>query len=62
MTREDAVAMWMEFGCKRIDAFLRHHRPEWWCNQALRDTAEDTVDGLVALGLLKLEPSAGSST
>ena len=59
MTREDAVAKYMEFGMGRLDRYFRQRAPEWWCNKVLRESAEDTVDGLVALGLLTLEPSAG---
>jgi hypothetical protein len=29
--------------------------PEWWVNKACFECAQDSVDGLVALGLLKLD-------
>jgi hypothetical protein len=55
MTKEDAVAKWIEFGSVRFEAFVRERWPQKMAGQAVIDNAYDIVEGLAGLGLLKLD-------
>lgn len=54
MTRDEAIEISFKIGCRVIDR-LRLDRPQWLCDTLQQEAAEDQVDALVALGLLKLD-------
>lgn len=56
MTRDEAVKIWRGFGCQQTDAFHRQFLPQHIMDQASQLNAEDIIDGLMALGILKCEP------
>ncbi len=53
-TREELVSTWMLFGPRRCDETMRRTKPQWFCDKFARENAEDVIDGLIALGLIKL--------
>lgn len=55
MTRDEAVKIYRTFGLVRVGIDFHEHRPAWWCEKVLAECAEDTVDGLIALGILDIE-------
>jgi hypothetical protein len=52
MTRDEAVKMWRVFGVNRMEADLRRMLPQHVVDDAMNYSAEDAIDGLIALGLL----------
>lgn len=55
MTRSDAIAIVLH-NQMRSEEHLREVLPQRRADRAVYECAQDTVDILVALGLLKLEP------
>jgi len=54
MTRDEAVST-LRIVSYRLDHSLRACHPQAWCDQVLQECAEDTIDGLIALGILKVD-------
>ncbi len=55
MTREEAVKIWRSFGCWRFEKNLREGLPQHVVDRAMSEVAEDTIDGLMALGILNVD-------
>jgi hypothetical protein len=62
MTREEAVKIWLAFGSHRMDAFNRRALPAHIVDAAMIKNAEDVIDGLIALNLLKVEQPSPQDT
>lgn len=60
MTREQAIAISLGTRSRVVDR-LRRYQPQGLCDILEVESAEDAVDALIALGILKVdEPSAES--
>jgi hypothetical protein len=60
MTRDEAVKTWITFGCHRVQAFQRRHWPQHIVDAVTFKNAEDVVDGMIALGVLKVDQPSPS--
>jgi hypothetical protein len=58
MTREQAIKIVRAFGMQKAEAIMRHEQPQWRCDAIMDAGAEDYVDALMALGILKCDPPA----
>lgn len=56
MTREEAIKVYRAFGLTKTEVSLRRALPQWVCDEALNAAAEDAVDAMMCLGVLKCEP------
>jgi hypothetical protein len=56
MNRDEAVKIVLAFGQQRSEALIRRDLPQWRCDEILHACAEDHVDALMALGILKCDP------
>jgi hypothetical protein len=56
MTRDEAVQIAI-LGSSRLMHSLRQERPQGLCDRLEIEAAEDSVDLLVAFGLIKIDPS-----
>lgn len=54
MTRDEAVKTILSLG-SRVVTRLRATHPQWLCDCLAQEAAEDAVDDLIALGLLKVD-------
>jgi hypothetical protein len=58
MTRDDAVKIWLLHGSSRVDEVYRRRVPQHIADRDIAANAEDCIDGLIALGILRVEPDA----
>ena len=56
MTRDEAVKVVRAFGMQKMEPIWRVNQPQYVCDAVAAANAEDTVDCLMALGILKCEP------
>jgi hypothetical protein len=56
MTRGEAVKIIRAFGMTKFEADIRERLPQRLCDRICDMCAEDEVDGLMALGVLKCDP------
>jgi len=49
------VKIWRAFGSHRVERGLREVLPQHVVDRTMADGAEDTIEGLIALGLLKVD-------
>lgn len=61
MTRDEAVKIWQGFGQQQVEALNRRLAPQHIVDRMMEANAEDVIDGLMALGVLKCEPPAVAS-
>jgi hypothetical protein len=54
MTRDEAIKIWRFVALKDTEAYFRATRPQAWCDDAMKACSEGDIDGLIALGLLKV--------
>ena len=54
MTRDEAIGIVINAGPRLLDR-LRDERPQRLCDELEIMAAEDTVDSLIALGILKVD-------
>ena len=55
MTRDQAIKVVLAFGQQKSEAIMRRNVPQWLCDEIMKACAEDHVDALMALGLLKCD-------
>lgn len=55
MTRDEAVKIWLEFGSKRVSDINMRRLPAHIVGQMMVANAEDCIDGMVRLGILKVD-------
>lgn len=55
MTRDEAIKLWLLFGSRRLEEDFRFRHPAHRVDTVVMECAEDMVDGLIGLGLLKVD-------
>ena len=55
MTRDEAIKIWRSVALKGTEAYFRSTRPQQWCDEAMKSCSEGDIDGLIALGILKVD-------
>lgn len=58
LTREEAIKVYRAFGFMKTEPTLRHNYPAWIAERIMDECAEDFIDALMCLGVLKCAPPA----
>ncbi len=62
MTRDEAVKIWLEFGSKRVSDINVRRFPVHIVQQMMFANAEDCIDGMIRLGILKVDQPSPQDT